>query len=175
MKKIENLILIGGNGRNIGKTTLTTGLITRLKDKGRVVGIKVTSIYPDDTKFHGQKDALFSGDLQIIEELNYKGNKDTSRMLQAGASRVYFIQVKDQALSQAATTIENLSKEFDYLVCESSSLRKVTEPHLFILVKNPAHPLKQTFLEVESLADTLIISETNEMIHIKEFLRTFTL
>ncbi|MBI9034292.1 MAG: hypothetical protein JEZ03_07465 [Bacteroidales bacterium] len=175
MNKIRNLFLIGGNGRNIGKTTLATSLIKKLSQQGTVIGLKITSVYPGDEKYHGKKEIPLKNSFQVFEEFDRKGQKDTSKMLIAGAQKVYFIQVKDDSLSSIAHLIEKISNEYDYIVCESSSIRRVLIPNQFILVKNPANPEKQSITDIEQFADTILISQDSRMTSINNYVNNFTI
>ena len=67
----------------------------------------------------------------IYEETNRELSKDTSRMLRAGASRVFFAKVTDNSLFEAFNEILNLIPEDSPVICESPALRNFIEPGLF--------------------------------------------
>ena len=156
---IPNLLLVGGSQRNVGKTTLIIELIKRYKSDYPLIGLKVTSIYPDDGHFHGKHKPLVS-EAELFEETDLSGQKDTSRMLLAGASKVFYIQAEDEHILQ---TFEKFSKQIpsgSFILCESISLRKHIQPGLFILIKSVDNKVqKQSYLDVEHLADRILVSD----------------
>ena len=134
MLEIPNMLMIGGNSRNAGKTTLACNIIRKLANNHDVTALKVTSIRPGESDLHGHHSAeVFSG-YSITEELNSDTHKDTSAMLQAGASRVFYIRTEDNFAEQA---IRDFLATYNFnqpLVCESRSLRRVLIPGLFLLM-----------------------------------------
>jgi hypothetical protein len=84
MLEIPNMVMIGGNSRNAGKTTLACNIIRKLSSTNKVTALKVTSIRPGESGMHGNhSDENFSG-YSITEEFNRDLLKDTSAMLKAG-------------------------------------------------------------------------------------------
>ncbi len=63
-------IVVGGTGRNIGKTTLVEILINYLSVKHDVIGIKISNMKPENMKYHGNHDLL--PDNYLISEENNK-------------------------------------------------------------------------------------------------------
>jgi len=136
---LPNMILIAGNGRNVGKTTFALLIIRHLSKYGDVTGLK-TSPHMHD----------LSEDLEVITRTsNYmvaeeKGTskKDSSLMLQAGAKRVFFIMAKDEFLEQAFSVI---AKKLDgtMVVAESGGLRKLITPAYFFFVKHPGDQINK--------------------------------
>jgi molybdopterin-guanine dinucleotide biosynthesis protein len=169
----EKLILIGGNSRNIGKTTIATGIISILSKQYRVIGLKVTSVYPNDSKHHGEKDFVLKDDVLVMEEQNRDGVKDTSRMIRAGAEKVYFIMVKDHALDSIKEHICRIMNDDVIVVCESLSLRKVVKPKEFILVRHPEINNKEQFNSLLHLADELIESDGKNPENLERFLEKY--
>ena len=55
----------------------------------------------------------------VYEETNRGTSKDTSRMLKAGASRVYFAKVTDNSLDKAFKEIMKHIPEGTPIICES--------------------------------------------------------
>jgi len=127
-------IVVGGTGRNIGKTTLVEILINYLSVKHDVIGIKISNMKPENMKYHGNHDFIPDNYL-ISEENNKNGNKDSMRYLKAGANRSYFVQVNDANLENVLPELLMLSKNDEIVVCESNSLSKVISPNLFFMVK----------------------------------------
>ena len=62
--------------------------------------------------------------------------KDTSRMLKAGASKVYFAKVLDNSLLLVFNKIKDLIPEGTPVICESPALRYYVEPGLFLIISS---------------------------------------
>jgi hypothetical protein len=127
---LPNLLLIAGNGRNVGKTYLACKIIERLSKKQEVIGIKIS---PHIHPVNKGKIIIKTNDFIIVEE-DQITQKDSSLLLQAGAQKVYFVMA----------VRENLEKAFFYLneilpkkaiVCESGGLHEFINPGLFLFVK----------------------------------------
>ncbi len=129
MKTLRNWIIIAGNGRNTGKTTLACQIISANKGYG-VTGIKIS---PHHHSLRGTEEIIFQGtDFCIIREKALSG-KDSSRMLQAGASEVFYVQCPDDSLQEMFFHLEKLTVGRP-VVCESGGLRKLVCPGAFIMV-----------------------------------------
>jgi len=162
MMYYPDLLLIGGSSRNVGKTTLILHYIQKFKDIFPIIGLKVTSIYPNDETLHGYHKNSLAKNYEIFKEDTYDGIKDTSKMLLAGAKDVYYIRTLDQFISEAFLKFsENISTETK-IICESVSLRKYIQPGLFILIQHSKpHQMKSSYTELKPLADLIITSNGN--------------
>lgn len=139
MLTIPEMVMIGGNSRNSGKTTMACSIINKLAAKHEVIGLKVTSIRPGEEEMHGNHTDDIAASYTIFEELDRKSNKDTSKMLTSGASHVYYIRVADNFLEKAV--LHFLSKYINkqIIVCESRSLRNLIIPGIFLMmIRTPA-------------------------------------
>ncbi|KAF0195997.1 MAG: hypothetical protein FD166_2724 [Bacteroidetes bacterium] len=153
---IPNLIIIGGSSRNVGKTSLALKLIEQLAPLEKVTGLKVTSLRPGEDTYHGDHDNLQKNNFGIREELDRETSKDTSRMLRAGAERVFFIESPDHLLESAFHDFMKVHYSGGPLVCESRSLRRAVIPGLFVLLKHyNKNLIKPDFEYYESLADII--------------------
>lgn len=135
MHTIPNMLMIGGNSRNAGKTTLACRIISKLAETEKVIAFKVTSIRPGEDDKHGthSNEDSFHG-YSIIEELNPDLAKDTSKMLKAGASRVFYIRAEDEFVEKAMLDFLNQYNSSQPLICESRSLRNKFIPGLFLMM-----------------------------------------
>lgn len=139
MLNVPNMIMVGGNSRNSGKTSVACGIISKLSAANEVIGLKVTSIRPGEHDTHGSHKEEIKPGFTIFEEQDYDSEKDTSKMLRAGATRVYFIRVEDTFTEQAILHFFSSYINKEMIVCESRSLRNIIEPGLFLMmVRNPA-------------------------------------
>lgn len=139
MITLPEMIMIGGNSRNSGKTTMVCKIITNLAASHNVIGLKVTSVRPGEETKHGSHNEESLADFTIFEELDSESGKDTSRMLRAGASKVFYIRVSENFIEEAV--LHFLSKYINkqIVVCESRSLRNIVVPGLFLMmIRTPA-------------------------------------
>jgi len=162
----RNILLVAGTGRNIGKTTLACHLISHFSKKNEIIGLKITSIYPDENGFHGNKSSEMQGNFEIQEEFSVNQNKDTYRMKQAGASRVFFVRVKDDCLAGAIDAFFQQIDHKSFIICESASLRNIITPGLFLMLRSADESrIKERSRKLFPLADQIIFS--NECDHEK--------
>ena len=104
----NNFILIGAADRNVGKTELACFLIKKVSKTQKVIGLKVTTVNEMNGKCPrggigcGACSSL-QGNYCIYEEVSKKTNKDTSKMLNAGATSVFWIRSLHNHLDSAWT------------------------------------------------------------------------
>ena len=139
MKKLNGMLLIGSAGRNVGKTELACVLIRKFSKSSPIVGIKVTTIRAKDGKCpRGGRGcgvcSSLDGDFCITEEVDKNSNKDTVRLLKAGAGRVFWLRVMKTHLKEGLTALLDVVGPDAVFVCESNSLRQVVEPAVFLMV-----------------------------------------
>lgn len=140
MKKKSNILLIAGTGRNVGKTMLACNIISHLSKKINVTGIKISNhFHPVEP---GQKIILKTQNYTIFEEMLIS-KKDSSRMKQAGAKKVFCIQSKHKFLLEA---FDSISTEIsgNPVVCESGGLNHFIKPGIFLFVKGKDFPVNKT-------------------------------
>lgn len=162
MVKMPNFIVIGSTGRNTGKTEFACRLITKYSKEHFVVGVKVVSIdknegnCPRGGKGCGVCNSL-KGDFEITEEKLHNPSKDTSRMLIAGAQKVYMLKVDKNLLQSGLDGLLDIVPDNAMVVIESNSMRKVLEPGLFIVIKNlKDRTIKESCAEVIDYANKII-------------------
>lgn len=122
------MLLIAGNGRNVGKTFVACEIIKRLAKKHEVTGIKIT---PHIYEYNEKDVVVKSSNYVVVEEKNLNA-KDSSRMLQAGA-KTYLIMAAQTYLNEA---FEALYKKLPArpVVCESGGLHEYVNPGLFFFI-----------------------------------------
>ena len=132
MKELPNMLLVAGTSRNVGKTTFACKVIEQICPNQNVVGIKITPHFHaiDKTCIN-----MFEKEgVVVYEEKNKTTTKDSSRMLAAGASKVYFIQAADEKIIEALEYLIPLIPSDVAIVCESAAIRKYVVPGFFILM-----------------------------------------
>lgn len=128
---VSNLLIIAGTGNKSGKTSMACRLISQFKDKN-VVSVKITPHFHETTP--GLAVISEQPGYSVYEETNKDTEKDTSRMLRAGASKVYFAKVTDNFISEAFGVIFGSIPEGSPVICESPALRYYAEPAVFIIM-----------------------------------------
>jgi len=148
---LSNMLLVAGDGRNVGKTYFACQLIRYLSKKHKVTGIKTSphlhAFQPDDLIIHQDENCI------IIQEKKIN-KKDSSLMLQAGATKVFFIMAKQENLEKAFKILE---KELDdsIIIAESGGLNEFIIPGKFIFIKDHYETIKkQQYLKYKPLIIT---------------------
>lgn len=163
------MVMIGGNSRNSGKTTMACCVIKKLSIDHEVIGLKVTSVRPGEEELHGNHNADFSGNFTIFEEKNSESPKDTSKMLKAGATHVYYIRVEENFTKQAILYFLSRYVDGQLIVCESRSLRNIINPGLFlIMMRLQAETKVKDMSKFLGMADEVFYFDES-LIKIKQF------
>jgi len=167
MIKIPTMIMIGAADRNVGKTEFACSLIRKFSSKHDVIGIKVTTIEksgggcPRGGQGCGVCDAL-DGNFCVTEETDSQSNKDTCRMLAAGAKKVFWLRVLKHHLRDGLDALQAAIGTDTVCVCESNSLRSVAEPGLFFMFKAVgSDKCKSTAASVEKYTDRTVLFDSN--------------
>lgn len=152
-----NLLLIAGTGRNVGKTSLACALIGQASISHKVIGVKISPHFHEHSS--SEKIIVRSSDFEIIEELKPMGNKDSSRMLKAGASRVFYVQTKnDDALIEVMKELQQFWSDETPVILESGGLRHFIDPGLFLVCRSEGQTEMKPHLKVlEPKVDQFII------------------
>ncbi len=128
---LPNLLIIAGTGNKSGKTTMACRLIEQLNHPD-VISVKITPHFHETTP--GLILLKDETGYSIYEEKNRETRKDTSRMLRAGASQVFFAKVTDNSLLKAFSEIMTYITAGTPVICESPALRYHVDPGLFIIM-----------------------------------------
>ncbi len=133
---MPNLLLIAGNGRNVGKTFLACKIIEHLAQTETVIAVKIS---PHFHEYNNDVVLINTGNFIILNETN-NNTKDSSLMLQAGAKKVFFVMVKQEHLHAAFDYLKNEILN-DIVVCESAGLIEIVKPQYFLFVKREGDPI----------------------------------
>jgi len=136
-----NILMIAGNTRHAGKTTLACGIIRKFRTHYPIIGLKVTNVKTGDEAFHGNHSGEAKTPWYVFEETDHSGQKDTSQMLQSGAERVFFIRAAEPSLKKAFNQFNKLIPPGCLIVCESRSLRQLVKPGIFIILLRDVEPV----------------------------------
>jgi hypothetical protein len=122
------IIVVGGNARKVGKTSVLTGLIGALREQSWTA-IKVTP--------HRHESGEQSAQSQISEETDRMGGSDTSRFLAAGAARAYLVEAEPDQLDEAIPAVQKLLAECRYAMIESNTIMRFLQPDIYLAVIDP--------------------------------------
>lgn len=145
---IPNLLLIAGTGNKSGKTTLTCRIIGQFRNEG-VIAIKITPHFHETTQ--GLVLLSESVGFSIYDETDAETGKDTSRMLKAGAERVFFAKVTDNDILSAFNAIIKYIPDKKPIVCESPALRHFVEPGVFVIMNSDNSYNKKNINQLQEL------------------------
>jgi len=139
MMELAGMLMVGSLGRGTGKTEFACSLIKEFSPNCDIIGIKVTPVSDRGGSCpHGPGCGACSaldGHYDITEEADSESDKDTCRMLGAGAGRVFWLRALKAHLEEGISALVDTIGNDAICVCESNSLRRVVEPGLFIMVK----------------------------------------
>jgi len=158
---INNLLLIAGTGNKSGKTTLACKVIEQHREHG-IIGIKITPHFHETTP--GLILLSEKPGSSIYEETNPELQKDSSRMLRAGASKVFFAKVTDEDLLAVFKEILKHIPTGIPIICESPALRYFIVPGLFIIM-NSETSNKKNISELLGLPHVML--KLDEIIKVK--------
>ncbi|MGD8501858.1 MAG: molybdenum cofactor guanylyltransferase [Phycisphaerales bacterium] len=165
MINLDGMLMIGSAGTNVGKTELACAVLRKFSKNSRdIVGIKVTTIKEKDGQCPrgGEGCGVCSsldGVYRLTEETDSTSDKDTARLLAAGASRVFWLRVVKTHLEEGATALLDTIGPDATSICESNSLRQAVEPGLFLMAKsNDLKVWKSSALQVREYADRIVVS-----------------
>jgi molybdopterin-guanine dinucleotide biosynthesis protein A len=159
------MALLGAAGRKSGKTELGCALLRRFGRDRPLVAVKVTPV-PDmaEEQPPGEGGSLVSHQPDrgffIWREEDAQGPKDTSRLLRAGASQVFWLVVTPDRTREGLNELLRIIGPDRPMICESNSMRLVAEPGIFLLVQNDRpDPRKKSVNLVRQFVDRVVVSD----------------
>jgi hypothetical protein len=129
------LVVVGGQARKVGKTSVIAGLIRGLKMLAWTA-VKV-SYHSREADSH---DAPSAGELPphldflLSEERDAQGHGDTSLYLAAGARRALWLRARGEGLSRALPSLLEALNDDGHVIVESNSLLAFLKPAVFLMV-----------------------------------------
>ena len=162
-KIIPNLLLIAGTGTKSGKTTFACKVIEQFRNLN-IIAIKISPHLHETTE--GLISISEGKGYAFYEETDSSSSKDTSRMLNSGASKVFFAKVWDDHLADVFNKIMQRIPEGVPVICESPALRNFTEPGLFIIMTSKTVNKQKKISHLQELPH--LVFELEELININE-------
>lgn len=158
------VIVVGGNSRSVGKTSVVAGLIAALPEY-RWAAFKITQFGHGQCSRNGEacECATASHTWGISEETERSGKKDTSRFLLAGATPVWWVRTAQGRLAEAMPAIRQRLSKAENAILESNTIVKFLRPNLYLSVLDPAtEDFKRSAQELLDRADAVIVHRAGD-------------
>src|SRR5512147_1550166 len=153
------LIVVGGQSRKVGKTSVVAGLISALREY-QWLAAKITQ--------HGHE--VCSGNVgacdcvtadhtaAITEERDRSGKTDTSRFLLAGAARALWVRTEPGHLTDVIPQLREEMARTRNVILESNSVMEFVRPDLYLMVLDPGtEDFKKSAREYVDRADAVLV------------------
>ena len=164
---VPDMLMIGASGSKIGKTRFACELLRTFSKQFSIDGVKVTTVRerngtcPRGGAGCGVCGSL-SGNYEIVEEHDAAGRKDTSKLLSAGARRVFWLRAHREHIQEGAVELEECRGFGNPCICESNTMRLVIEPGIFLMVTQGS-TMKDSAREVLGFADRILTIEKDNL------------
>ncbi|MBZ5724035.1 MAG: hypothetical protein LAP87_03485 [Acidobacteriia bacterium] len=153
------LVVVGGHSRNIGKTSVVTGLIRKLRDR-KWTAVKITQYGHGVCTHKGEAcgcEAEAEHPFALSEEFE-PTRTDSGRFLAAGAERSLWLRTPAGELGRAAGTLRKILKQSRHVIVESNSVLELVSPDVFLMVMDlTCQDFKASSLRYLDRADGLVV------------------
>jgi len=134
MKYYPNILLVSGSSRNVGKTAFICIALKQFSNTYPIISIKISP------HFHKTTDHLIflkdTEQCKITIETSTFSNKDTSKYLQAGTLKSFFIQCQDSEVVNAFDFVVSKYQKNQLFIVESGNLKDHIKPGVSIFITN---------------------------------------
>jgi len=152
------LVVVGGQGRKVGKTSVIAGLIRGLNTLAWTA-VKV-SHHAGDTGAGGAPladDLPAHLDFLLSEEKDREGHGDTALYLAAGARRALWLRTRGGGLTRALPGLLEALEGDEHVIVESNSLLGFLKPDIFLMVIDQSgRDMKASAREFLARADAFV-------------------
>lgn len=158
------VIVVGGQTRNIGKTSVVAGLIARMPEM-RWTAMKITQFGHGFCTADGKPCACQTADacVSLSVERDPASGTDTSRFVAAGAARSIWVRTRVGALSEAMPRLREELARAENAILESNSVLEFLDPDLYLTVMDPrAADFKESASRFLERADAVLLSGDGE-------------
>jgi hypothetical protein len=155
------VVVVGGHSRNIGKTSVTAGLIEALTER-RWTAVKITQYGHGICSADGKPCECATQDhsWSISQEKHASPDNDTSRFLLAGAHRAFWVRTRQGYLAEAMPSLRQRLAGAENVILESNSVMKFLRPDLYLVVLDSSNPdFKQSCKEFLPFAGALVLHD----------------
>ena len=129
------VVVVGGNTRNIGKTSVVAGMIAAMADK-RWTAFKITQFGHGVCSANGEPCDCESDDhsVAVSEERDPASGTDSARYLAAGAVRSLWVRTRQGQLSEVMPRVRREIAGAENAILESNSVLRFLQPDVFVSV-----------------------------------------
>lgn len=133
------VVVIGGHSRNVGKTSVVAGIITRLPEM-RWTAIKITQFGHGFCTANGEPCDCATDEhtVAISTERDGSTGTDSARYLAAGAVKSLWVRTRQGNLAPAMPRIRKEIAEAQNVIIESNSVMQFLRPDLYLSVLDRA-------------------------------------
>jgi hypothetical protein len=156
------IVVIGGQSRNVGKTSVVAGIIGALPSYNWTA-FKITQFGHGRCSLDGKPCSCATDDRcwAMTEEKDAAGKSDTSRFLAAGASRSFWVRTEQGRLAEALPVLRRRISESENAIIESNTIVEFIQPDLYITVLDPAvEDFKASAQRLFERADAVVVPAT---------------
>lgn len=155
-------VVIGGNSREVGKTSLATSLIAATRERGWTA-IKLTRFGHGICSRDGSPCGCAVTDpmcpFEISHETGAVAGTDTARMLEAGAREVLWVRVAMGQLATALPAIREAVAGRSNVLFESNSIVEHIPPDVYLSVlRLDVQDCKRSASRLAGRADAFVVS-----------------
>lgn len=154
------IVVIGGNSRSVGKTSVVAGLVARLPEM-RWTAFKVTQYGHGFCTADGKPCQCQTADscVSVSAERDAATGTDTARFLAAGAARSIWVRTRIGMLADAMPRIREELAQAENAILESNSILDYLEPDLYLSVVDPSiADFKESALRHLRRTDAVLLS-----------------
>ncbi len=155
------IVVVGGQSRNVGKTSLVCGVIAGLPERNWTA-VKITQFGHGFCARDGKACDCATGSPEhpyaLARELNAEGQTDTARMLRAGAREVYWLRVLEGRLQDALPLASGRWGADSNVLIESNSVLDHLEADVYLpVIDASVADYKPSALRLLPRADALAV------------------
>jgi len=154
------IVVVGGQTRNIGKTSVVAGLIARIPEL-HWTAFKITQFGHGFCTADGKPCACQTLDacVAVTVEREAASGTDSSRFVAAGAARSLWVRTRIGALAEAMPRIRHELAAAENAIFESNSVLEFLQPDLYLTLVDPAAAdFKESARRFLDRADALLIA-----------------
>lgn len=159
------VIVVGGQSRSVGKTSVVAGLIARLPEM-HWTAFKITQYGHGFCTANGAPCACATADhtIAITEERSVSSGTDTARFLAAGAVRSLWVRTRQGMLAEAMPRIQKELALAENSILESNSVMGFIRPDLYLTVLDTeTADFKESAKKFLDHADALLVQSAESL------------
>lgn len=156
------IVVVGGNTRNIGKTSVVAELIAQLPEF-RWTAFKITQFGHGFCTADGKPCACQTEEACVAMNLEHDraSGADTARFVAAGAEKTFWVRTRIGRLRQAMPRIQAEIAAAKNAILESNSVLDFLDPDLYLTVFDPATgDFKESARRLLPRADAVLCAES---------------